>query len=416
MSQGLDKQTLSNGLVVLGEPMEGVASVAFGLMIPAGAARFPEGCCGVSGIIADWIFRGAGSRDSRQLGDALDGLGLHRHGSTGTLYLTLGAAMESGSLAEALDLYTDVICTPTLADDQFELARQLAVEDVKALDDDPRHKVMIKLREQFYPDPLGRSTLGNISELESLTPEQTRSLIHERFDLSQGIFSVAGRYDFDLLCRQVERSFGASGKGRTEETGLGSAGERYTHIPTEGAQVHIGLVTPTITPEDPEFYDMRVAVSILSGGMSSRLFTEVREKRGLCYAVNASYHGLKQAAGIQCYAGTTPDKAQETVDVIVEQFRLLREGVTEDELARAKVGLKSVLIMQSGSSSSRASSIGNDYYMYGRVRPLDEIKEKIDAVTTDSVAAFLAHSPFDDFTAVTVGPTPIKLSDRAPIF
>jgi predicted Zn-dependent peptidase len=167
-------------------------------------------------------------------------------------------------------------------------------------------------------------------------------------------------------------------------------------------------MTDTARFTDPDYYNARVATSILSGGMSARLFTEVREKRGLCYAIGARYHSLKDAAGILCYAGTTPDKAQETLDVIVAEFRRLAEGVTEEELDRAKVGLKSSLIMQSESSGSRAGAIGSDFYMLGRVRSLDEIKEKIEATTVESITAFLNRKPFEDFTVVTIGPREVR--------
>jgi predicted Zn-dependent peptidase len=138
--------------------------------------------------------------------------------------------------------------------------------------------------------------------------------------------------------------------------------------------------------------------------MSARLFTEVREKRGLCYAIGARYHGLKEAAGIMCYAGTTPDKAQETLEVIMAEFGRLYEGISEEEIERAKVGLKSSLILQSESSSSRAGSIGSDYYVLGRVRSLDEIKNRIEQTTVDSVTGFLRNNRFRDFTVVTIGP------------
>ncbi len=409
MSQVLDTHKLSNGLVILGEPMAAVESVAFGLMLPAGAACFPDGCCGIAGAISDWIFRGAGRYNSRQLSDALDGLGLHRNCAVGTMFLTLGGVLEASNLDEVLTLYADVVGSPHLQDDQFELAKRLATEDIRALDDEPRQKVMIQLREQFYPHPLGRSTIGSITELDTVDAARARSLVQERFDVSNAIFSVAGKYDFDKVCRQIEQLLGDRAQAPAPQVELGDTGTRYTHVPTDGAQVHIGLITPTVLSNDAHYYAMRVAISILSGGMSSRLFTEVREKRGLCYAVGARYHGLKQAAGIMCYAGTTPDKAQETVDVILDQFNCLNRDLTEEELNRAKVGLKSALIMQSESSSSRAGSIGGDYYVYGRVRSLDEIKQGIDDVTIDSVLAFLGEHPLNDITAVTVGPQPITL-------
>jgi len=409
MAERLHRRILDNGMVLLGEPMEGVESVAFNLMLPAGASALPEGCCGAPSVIADWIFRGAGSRSSRQLSDALDGLGLHRASSVGSAHISIGAALESANLAPALGLYADIILRPNLRDDEFELARQLALDAVRALDDEPRQKVVIKLKEQFYPYPLGRSTVGDVDQLRSLAPGMARQIVKEYFRPSQMIFSVAGKYDFDDVCIQLEKLFDDERTPEPPQIKLGPRGNRYLHIEDRSAQVHIGLMTSSARPGDENYYNARLAVSVLSGGMSARLFTEVREKRGLCYAVGARYHGLKQAAGVICYAGTTPDKAQETIDVITDQFERLADGITPEEMDRAKVGLKSALILQSESSSSRASAIGTDYYLLGRVRSLDEIKEKIDATTVDSVLGYLRDNRFREFTVVTIGPRPVSV-------
>jgi len=411
MAERLDKHVLKNGMVILGEPMEAVGSAAFDFMLPAGASLLPEGCCGAGSVISDWIFRGAGERSSRQLGDALDGLGLHRSESVGSAHISIGAALEASNLTDALNLYADVILRPSLLDGEFEPARQLAIDGVRSLDDDPRQKVMIKLREQFYPYPLGRSAVGDIDELKSLTAEKTRRIVKDNFNLSKTIFSVAGKYDFDALCGQLEKLFEdlKSAQEPLREVELGDRAGRYIHIHDDSAQVHIGLMTETVRPTDENYYNARVAVSVLSGGMSARLFTEVREKRGLCYAIGARYHCLKDAAGVMCYAGTTPDKAQETLDVIVDQFNGLAVGIGEEELARAKVGLKSDLILQSESSSSRAGAIGGDYYLLGRVRSLDEIKDNIERRSVDSVVGFLRNNRFKDFTVVTVGPKQVTV-------
>ncbi|MHC4061439.1 MAG: M16 family metallopeptidase [Planctomycetota bacterium] len=227
--------------------------------------------------------------------------------------------------------------------------------------------------------------------------------------MSETIFSVAGKYDFDAIVGQTEGIFATEQQAPTEPVALGSKGCKYTHLNNEGAQVHIGLMTETAKVTEDDYYNARVAISVLSGGMSARLFTEVREKRGLCYAIGARYHGLKEAAGIMCYAGTTPDKAQETLDVIVTEFGRLGEGIKEEEIERAKVGLKSALILQSESSSSRAGGIGSDYYMLGRVRSLDEIKDKIEQTTVDSVSGFLRKNRFEDFTVVTIGPREVTV-------
>ena len=404
MTVRIDTHILKNGMVLVGEPMDGVESVAFGFMLPGGAARLPDGCCGAGSVISDWIFRGAGDRNSRELGDALDGLGLHRAASVGSSHISVGSALEAENLADALGLYADIILRPQLKDDQFELARQLAIDSVHALDDDPRQKVMLKLREQFYPSPLGRSTLGNIEDLTKLTTKLTEKIVKKNFNFSETIFAVAGKYDFDAVASQIEKQFEADSEKTLEPVPLGAKGGAYTHLDNDGAQVHIGLMTETVKPTEEDYYNARVAVSVLSGGMSARLFTEVREKRGLCYAIGARYHGLKEAAGILCYAGTTPETGQETLDCVIGEFNRLSEGISEEEIQRAKVGLKAALILQSESSSSRAGGIGGDYYMFGRVRSLDEIKSKVEETSVDSVLKFLRNNKFKDFSVVTIGP------------
>lgn len=409
MEQKTDKYVLDNGMVLLAEPMGGVESVAFEFMLPAGAALMPEGACGAANVISDWIFRGAGGRNNRQLGDALDGLGLHRSDSVGSSHLSVGAALESSNLAEALTLYADALLQPRLNDEEFLPARQLAMEGVLAVDDEPRQKVMLELRKRFYPVPLGRSTLGEIEDLERLGAERTREIVRTSFDVGRTIFTVAGKYDVDAVCEQMENLFGGCKPLDRQTIQIGPRLGKYTHIPNEGSQVHIGVMTDAVPFTGDDYYDVRVATSVLSGGMSARLFTEVREKRGLCYAIGARYHSLKDVAGIMCYAGTTPDKAQETLDVIMAEFRRLVEGIAPEELERAKVGLKSSLIMHSESSGSRAGAIGNDYYMLGRVRSLDEIKEKIDDTTVDSIVEALKRKPFESFTVVTIGPREIRV-------
>jgi len=409
MAERLDKHILRNGMVLLGEPMKDVASAAFCFMLPAGAATLPKGAGGAGSVIADWIFRGAGDKTTKELIDALDSLGLHRGSSVGSSHIGLGAALEAGNLAKALELYAEIILRPALAQDQFELSRQLAMQELASLDDDPRQKVQLKLRERFYPPPLGRSPLGTADELDALTAPKCIELLKEKFDLSHTIFAVAGKYDFDAVCFQMEKLFRVERKERSVEIKAGPRAGAYLHEHHDGAQVHIGLMTETAPLKSTDYYNAIGAVSVLSGGMSARLFTEVREKRGLCYAVGARYHTLKDAAGIGCYAGTTPEKAQETLDVIMQEFNRLTDGISQEEIDRAKVGLKSSSVFQSESSSSRANGIASDYYLLGKVRSLDEIKNKIEQISVDSVLTFLRNNKFKEFTVVTIGPKELTI-------
>jgi len=403
MSHKLDIYQLKNGMVLLGESIENVHSVSFQFLLPAGASLLPEGCCGAASVLSDWLFRGAGNRSSRELVEAIDRLGVHRNASASAHHLSLSASMEASTLLPALELYADIILKPQLAAEQFELSRQLAMADLQGLDDDPHQKVQVVLSEQFYPDPFGRPAIGHLQDLEGLPVKAAADIAKKMIDPSRMIFSISGNYDFAAVRETLERLFDVpAAEGLTESSPV-SRGKPYLHTASEGAQVHIGLMTPAPAVSSEHYYDIAAAVSILSGSMSSRLFTEVREKRGLCYAVGANYRTLKDYAGISCYAGTTPEKAQETLDVTLEQFRTLKDGISEDELQRAKVGLKTSLIMQSESTIARCAGIGADHFLLGRVRDLAEIREKIEALSVESVLAFLRNHPFEDFTVVTIG-------------
>ncbi|MCD6174294.1 MAG: insulinase family protein [Planctomycetes bacterium] len=409
MNNTLDIYHLKNGMVLLGERIENVHSASFQFLLPAGASLLPDRCCGAGSVISDWLFRGAGNHSSRELIEAFDRLGVHRHASASAHHLSLSASLEAGNLPSALELYADVIGNPQLAPEQFELSRQLAVSELQGLDDDPRHKTMVLLYEQFYPDPFGRPAIGKLDQLGALPFEKTAGIVKKMFAPSKTIFSICGNYDFDAVCKQIEKLFDLqTEQGLTEEQPV-LKGKNCSHFPSEGAQVHIGLMTPAPTVASDSYYEIAAAVSVLSGSMSSRLFTEVREKRGLCYAVGASYKTMKDYAGISCYAGTTPEKAQQTLDVILEQFRVLKDGISADELQRAKVGLKTSLIMQGESTSARSSSIAADHFLLGRVRELAEIREKIEALSVDSVLNFLRKHPFEEFTIVTIGPNAVTV-------
>ncbi|MBN1787396.1 MAG: insulinase family protein [Sedimentisphaerales bacterium] len=408
MTEKIDTYKLSNGMTVLGIPMASVQSAAIGLLLPAGAATIPDGCCGAGTIIADWIFRGTKDKTNRELADALDGLGLLRNSNVESKHIALSAALDASNLLEAIELYAQMILNPALDSEQFEYSKQLALQGLLSLEDDPRHETMLLLKEHFYPDPLGRNTAGKKEDLQNLTAEKTKQIISENFDLSQTILAIAGKYDIQKLRPLTEKLFAGEKPKSKKEINTKEPLLDYHHHPHDGSQVHIGIMTQSATPQSGDYYNARVATAILSGGMSSRLFEEVREKRGLCYIVSAGYHCLKETAGIACYAGTTPDKAQETYDVIIKEFRRLAEDIDADELQRAKIGLKSGLVMQSESTMARAQAAATDHYILGKVRNLEEILQNIDKTSIKSIVDFLKNNPFENFCSVTTGPVKIK--------
>ena len=410
MSEQLFVKELPNGLTVLGQRMETVSSAAMCFVVPAGTAHDPPGCDGAAAVAGEWHVRGAGDRDTRQLNDALDALGCQHSESVQSHHQQFSAALLGRSLPDLLTIYADIILRPRLEDATFEPCRALTLQDLASLEDEPARKCNVLLQEKFYPDPLGRCTYGTAESLNALTPDALRGHVRGRFTPKGSIVSVAGDVDWNAFCDTIEKLFGdwttPPAAGPNEKPPSGGV----THIPKDSAQAHIALAHAAVPIHHEQYYAARMAETVLSAGMSSRLFTEVREKRGLVYHVSCRYHSLKEHAGMFTYAGTVPEKAQETFDVTVGEIRRLAEGVTDDELTRAKTQLKSALVMQGESTSARASALAGDWYHLRRLRSLQELSDAIDAVTANDVVEYLRDHPAGDFTVLVVGPEPVDTS------
>ncbi len=394
---------LDNGFVLVGERMEAVASASFTFMLPAGAMHDPADGLGSASVLMDWVFRGAGKRDSRELDGFLDGLGLHRDGSVTSQYSSLGGVLLGENLLEALAAYADVIRRPRLPDEQFDMSRMLLLQQLASLEDEPRSKLMAELRKRHLPEPLGRNPLGEKDRLTNLKGQSVRDFHGQAYSPAGTILAVAGNFDWDQLRQSVQGIFADWSGQAAAEPALSSAGEKVGHIQQETAQTQVGIAYNSVPPTHENYYPARLAVGVLSGGMSGRLFTEIREKRGLCYHVAARHIVHKDRGTVLCYAGTAPDRAQQTLEVTLGELKRLPEGISEAELDRAKIGLKANLIMQGESTSSRAKSAAGDYYYLQRVRTLDEIGEAIDAVGVPDVLEHLKEFPPDDFTILTLG-------------
>jgi predicted Zn-dependent peptidase len=405
------QHTFANGLTLLAEQMPGVQSAAMTLLLSAGVSTDPVDRTGSATVLSDLVLRGAGSRDSRELTDYLDSLGLHRSNGVGVYHTRFGSAALAARVIDGLPVFADIVRRPHLPEAGFEAARDLALQALAGIDDEPRQKLMIKLREWHYPSPYGRSTLGSKQDLEKLTLELCKVDFARRYHPNEAILSLAGNIDFQQVKAQVEKHFGDwTGSNQTPIELMPPPG-RFHHEDQQSEQTHIGLAWPSVSETDPDYYTVRLAVETLSGGMSGRLFTEVREKRGLCYSVSAGYSSLKGEGSILGYAGTSNERAQETLDCFIGELHRLSDGITKAELDRAKTGLKAATIMQGESTSARAGAIAHDYFIRGRIRTLEEIKAAIDGVSLNRVNAYLkAHTP-GPFTIVTVGPRKLKLPE-----
>lgn len=409
MSQQNFVHRLANGLTLVAEPMLWLESAAFTLLVPAGCSRDPVKLLGLGSLTCEMVERGSGSRDSRQFIEDLELLGVDSSSSVSNAHTSFSGAMPARNLVDALEIYADVVKRPHLPPDQLEDSRLGCLQEVRALEDDLAQKVMLALREQRYADPFGRSSYGTVDTLERITLTDVQRHFATYFRPNNAILSVAGKFDWPPLRDEVTRLFGDWHPGEVPPIVERPPSGTYRHIPHDSTQTHIGVAFSSVPYPHPDYFQARGAVGVLSDGMSSRLFTEVREKRGLCYTVYASCHSLKDRGSVVCYAGTTTERAQETLDVMYGELVRLSEGIRADELHRLQARIKSSLIMQQESSTSRSGSIAADWYYLNRVRTLAELGAIIDGLTCDSVNRYLAEHPPQDFCAVTLGAKPLEM-------
>jgi len=248
-------------------------------------------------------------------------------------------------------------------------------------------------------------------ELQRLTAAALRADFARRIGPKGAILAVAGAFDWSALKDQVERAFGGWADRPPVKLAEEPAPRGAKQVIQTTNQTQIGLAFDALPESHEQAILQQVAVSVLSGGMGARLFTEIREKQGLCYSVQAGYHSFRDRAAIFGYAGTSPDRAQRTLDSFLVELQRLREGISADELNRATIGMKSRLIMQGESSGARAGAIAHDMYHRGRPRMLEEVRAQIESATLERVNAFLAAQAPPQITLVTIGPEELKLTD-----
>jgi len=404
-------QQFDNGLVLIGEPSTAFESAAFSLLVQAGCRYDAPQAAGLAGLTCEMMLRGAGDRSSRQFITDLENLGVERGESVGVSQASYSGATIAESLLPTLAIYADLLRRPHLPADQLEAGRAVCLQEIHGVEDDPSQKLMTELRRRHYPDPWGRPSHGEENCLTKLTIDDVQRFYQANYGPRGSILGLAGRFDWHEACDQVASLFADWTPQPEGTTPSESPLERESHIYQESNQSHIGLAFPSIPYRDPRYFEAWAAVGVLSGGMSSRLFTEVREKRGLCYTVSASLHTQRDRAAVYCYAGTTTERAQETLDVTHGELVKLGDGVASEELDRLKARIKSSLIMQQESTSARAGSLARDWYHLGRVRPVQEVADRIDALSAESINAYLSENKPHQFTALTMGPKPLEFPD-----
>lgn len=410
MTDNVRVESLENGLTIVLEPMDDVQSAAFTILLPAGSAFDPADQNGTAAILSDFLMRGAGDRNTQQLSLALDNLGVQRSENVTPRHLTFSGATLGENLHPTLEIYRDVLRAPQFPDELFDAVRMGLEQSLTALEDDPRQKIMYELRRQSYPVPWGQPTIGRLDDLPNLSTSSAIQQYQQGCSPQHTVIGIAGHFDPDQTLAQLENLFADWPQRELPELEVSAATARTEHIQQDSAQTHIALAWPSVPYRDELYYAAWAAINVLSGGMSSRLWTEVREKRGLCYDVHASLHSLKDHARVLAYAGSVTDRAQETLDVMWQEFHRLADGIEVEELDRCKARAKSSLIMQQESTMARSSSIARDWYHLGRVTTLDEVRDRIEQLTVDSVLDYVRTHPPSDVNLLTIGPGQLDTS------
>ncbi|WP_255716334.1 M16 family metallopeptidase [Rhodopirellula halodulae] len=421
-SPPIQTRTLDNGLTVVVQPMPWLRTAAYTLWLPAGIttelvglsdsqladAEFLARRDGLASLTCEMVQRGAGAYNSRQLVAAEDNLGIDSGNSASTSIAGYSARMPADSLRPAIELLADVVRRPHLPGKQLDDAKMILRQELAAFQDEPTQRLMRRLRERQYGPQLGRGGYASEASLESLNMEDVRQFYTDHYHAGGSVLAVAGNFETESLFESIENAFGDWKSGDRPALPSPAPIDGNEHIPLPSSQTHIGFSFDSIPYGSDEYFIMRAGIGILSDGMSSRLFDRVREQRGLCYSVWASTHTIGQTGAVFGYAGTTPARAQETLDVSLHEIQHLADDLAEEELSRWKVRIESGLIMEQESAGSRASSLASDQYQLGRIIPTEELESKIQAITLDQVASYFRDHGPRKFRIVTVGPEALQ--------
>jgi predicted Zn-dependent peptidase len=401
--------TLDNGLTILGESMPGVESVAVAFHVPAGSIHDPPGRSGLATLAGELCLRGAGERTSRGVVEALEGAGVQWGHAVSTTHTSFTGAMVARQFPAVLPVYADILRRPALPPEEFEAAQEMVLQNLAGIEDDLGHRTLAALRKLHLPHPWGLPTEGTAAEVEATTLADVRRFVSSRLHPADTIVAIAGRIDRDEAVRQIAAALGDWQGEAGPPVAEGTRGPHRQHVPHDSQQTHIALAwsQPPYRADDSALAG--AVLAILGGGTSSRLFTEVRERRGLCYGVSAGYQTQRDFAAAICHAGTTAARAQETLDVMLAEIDRLPGSIEDDELERVKARVTSGLVMQQESTGARVGSMARQWYHLGRMRSIEEELARYDRLDVATMEAWLAARPPRDLTLVSLGPNPLEV-------
>jgi len=406
------RRELPGGLRVFSEPLSEATSVSLGVWIRAGSRDERDEVAGITHLMEHMLFKGTPELDALGIAQAFEGIGAQENAATGEEYTVLYARFLPEHLGRALDVMGDMVLRPTFAD--LEREREVIVEEIKMYEDRPDQMADEYLSGLiFHGDPLGRPIIGSAETVRAVDHETLKSF-HQNTYTAGNVFVVgAGKLDPDELESMVEAKLGGLPAGepfaRNARPGTPQSRVHYKFKETEQYHVSVGSLGIRASSEDR--FAMAALNNVFGGGMSSRLFQEVREKRGLAYAVYSYHQSYSDAGAIKTYVGSTTGNVEEAVDVIVREMGKMRtERVEPEELERTKQQLKSSTLLALESTAARMNRVGRSVILDTELLSPEEIAERIEAVTAEDVRRLANdHLDTEKMYLSAVGPKELDL-------
>lgn len=384
--------TLPHGLRVVTDRMDSVETVSLGAWVNVGTRHETAEVNGISHLLEHMAFKGTARRSAQQIAEEMDNVGGHLNAYTSRDHTAYFAKVLKDDAPLAVDIVADILLNSTMDAEELEREKHVIVQEISQVNDTPDDIVFDKFQAQAYPDqPMGWPVLGSEDLVRSVTSEQLKSYLGEHYAASDTIVAASGNIDHDAFVVQVDKAFAAYRPNAAIKTVSSAYGGGEHREDRDLEQVHLVLGFPGVAYGDADFYNI-AALSVLMGeGMSSRLFQEIREKRGLAYSVFSSTQSFSDTGLFTIYTGTGPDEVKTLIPVLCEEIRKAAGTISPEETKRAKAQIKSGLLMSLESPSNRASQRARQLVVYGRLLTTQEMIERIEAVDTAGIRASAAR-------------------------
>ena len=396
---------LANGLTVATDAMPGVESVSLGLFVGVGTRHETQEINGVAHLLEHMAFKGTARRSARDIAEEIEAVGGHLNAWTGRETTAYYARVLAADVPLALDILADILQHSSFDPEELARERQVVLQEIGLAEDTPDDIVFDLFQETAYPDqPLGWPVLGRAATVGELGRDALTGYLAGEYGADRMVLSAAGRVDHAALLALAEASLGGlKPLGEPHPVAASYLGGEH-RAERELEQVHLVLGFPGVSAHDPDFYAANVLSTLVGGGMSSRLFQEVREKRGLVYSIYSFLSHFQDGGLFAIYAGTGESEAAELLPIVADELGQVTARVNADEIQRARAQARAGILMARESTSARAEALANQILTYGRPLSTQEILAEIDQVDEQRVQLVAARLFGGTPTLTALGP------------